>query len=79
MTRERIIRLVAGALVLTSLALAVWFNPWWLLLATFVGLNLFQSALTRWCLLDQILRIVFHVPSDAEIACCGNPGQASKP
>ncbi|NQU41658.1 DUF2892 domain-containing protein [bacterium] len=66
MTRERIVRLVAGAMVLVSLALGVWVNSWWLLLTAFVGANLFQSALTKWCLLDDILRMFFGVKSEAE-------------
>ncbi len=56
MTREHIVRLVAGTFILVSLALAVWVSEWWLLFTAFVGANLFQSALTRWCLLDVILR-----------------------
>ena len=66
MHRERIIRLVAGTLILASVALGVWGSRWWLLLTAFVGLNLFQSALTGWCLMDDILRVVFHVQSEAE-------------
>jgi hypothetical protein len=55
MTVERYIRLFAGIFVLISLALANWVNINWLWFTTFVGVNLFQSALTRWCLLEQIL------------------------
>jgi hypothetical protein len=65
MHRERVIRLVAGSLILASLALAIWVNRWWLLLTAFVGANLFQSALTGWCLMDDILRM-FGVKSEAE-------------
>ncbi len=50
------IRLIAGTFVLVSLALGWWVSPWWLLLTAFVGLNLVQSALTRWCLMEDILR-----------------------
>lgn len=55
MKREHIIRLFAGTFVLTGLVLGRWVNPWWLLLPTFVGVNLIQSALTKWCLLEDIL------------------------
>jgi hypothetical protein len=48
MTIERALRLMAGTVVLISLALAQW-NPWFLLLTAFVGLNLLQSAFTNWC------------------------------
>ena len=67
MTRERIIRLFAGALVLVSLGLGLGLSRWWFVLTAFVGLNLFQSALTGWCLLDDILRRIFHVPSEADL------------
>lgn len=49
MTVERGLRLMAGFFVLLSVALAHWVSPWWLLFTAFVGLNLFQSALTNWC------------------------------
>ena len=52
---ERWIRLIAGSFVLISLALAHWVNPNWLWFTAFVGANLFQSALTRWCLMEDIL------------------------
>ena len=55
MSMERWIRLIAGSFVLISLVLAVWVSRWWLLFTAFVGLNLAQSALTRWCLMEKIL------------------------
>jgi len=56
MKLENAIRVLAGTLVLTSLALAHWVNPWWLLLAAFVGLNLIQSAFTGFCPAEIILK-----------------------
>ncbi len=55
MTLERYIRLIAGAFVLISLALAHWVNPNWLWFTAFVGANLFQSSLPGWCLMEDIL------------------------
>jgi hypothetical protein len=55
MTLERYIRLIAGTFVMVSLALGHWVSPYWYLFTAFVGLNLFQSALTRWCLMEDIL------------------------
>lgn len=49
MTVERAVRLLAGVIVLASLALAHWVSPNWLWLTVFVGLNLFQSGFTNWC------------------------------
>lgn len=56
MKRERWVRLIAGTFVLVSLGLGWFVSPYWLLFTAFVGVNLFQSALTRWCLMDDILR-----------------------
>ena len=56
MTMERKIRVIAGALLLASLALAQWVSPWWLLFTVFIGLNLLQSGLSGWCLMEDILR-----------------------
>ena len=53
---ERYLRLIAGIVVLVSLALAHWVSPWFLLLTAFVGLNLFQSGFTGWCPMMSILR-----------------------
>ncbi len=58
MTVERGVRLLAGSMILISLVLAEWVSHYWLLLALFVGLNLFQSALTTWCPAEYILRAI---------------------
>ncbi len=52
---QSIIYLVAGTLVLTGLALGHFVDERWLLLAAFVGLNLFQTAFTGFCPLERIL------------------------
>ncbi len=56
MTVERAVRLIAGIFILLSLALGHWVNAYWYLFTAFVGLNLFQSALTNWCPMMTILR-----------------------
>ena len=56
MNRERWTRLIAGTFVLVSLMLGTFVSPYWYLFTAFVGANLLQSALTRWCLMDDILR-----------------------
>jgi hypothetical protein len=53
-----IIRGIAGTLILLSLALGYWISPYFLLFTAFVGLNLLQSSLTRWCLMEDILKKV---------------------
>jgi len=55
MSIESKIRLIAGAFILASLALGTWLSPWWYLFTAFVGVNLVQSAVTRWCLMEDIL------------------------
>ena len=55
MTMEQIIRAIAGTFVMGSLALGWWVSPWWFLFTAFVGANLFQSAFTGWCLMEDIL------------------------
>ena len=56
MTLERNIRLIAGTFVMLSLALGHWVKPYWYLFTAFAGLNLFQSGLTGWCFMEDILR-----------------------
>lgn len=56
MSLERWIRLIAGSFVTISVVLSYVHSPYWLLFTLFVGLNLFQSALTRWCLMEELLK-----------------------
>jgi hypothetical protein len=56
MNVERWIRVIAGTFVLTSLALGYYVSRYWFLFTVFVGLNLFQSGLTNWCLMETILK-----------------------
>lgn len=72
MYRERMIRLIAGTFILVSLALGLLQSPYWFIFTGFVGLNLFQSALTKWCLMDDILRKA-HVRSETEMLMAGKP------
>jgi hypothetical protein len=55
MKMEQIIRAVAGGFVIISLSLGYLHSPYWHLFTAFVGLNLLQSAFTKWCLLEDIL------------------------
>lgn len=54
--RNRIVHAVAGIFVLTSVLLAVFVNIYWLGLAAFVGINLFQSSITKFCPLEYFLK-----------------------
>jgi hypothetical protein len=57
----QLVRLFAGSFILLSLALGVEASPLfmsknWLWFTAFVGANLLQSSVTRWCPLEIILR-----------------------
>jgi DUF2892 family protein len=56
MSVERWIRMIAGTFVTLSVVLSYVHSPYWLFFTLFVGLNLFQSSLTEWCLMEDILR-----------------------
>lgn len=61
MSIERIIRIVAGAMILISLALGLpqsplYISQYFLWLTVFVGANLFQSGFTTFCPLEIILK-----------------------
>ena len=54
--KQRIIRAFAGTFILVSLLLAIKLNNLdWLWVTAFVGANLLQSSITKWCLLEVIL------------------------
>jgi hypothetical protein len=56
MTINEGLRLMAGFFVLLSIALGYWVHPAWYLFTAFVGLNLLQSAFSRWCPMMWILK-----------------------
>jgi hypothetical protein len=56
MTVDRYLRMIAGFMVIASLALGHYVNANWYYLTAFVGLNLFQSAFTNWCPMMSFLR-----------------------
>ncbi len=61
MTSWQLVRLLAGSFILISLALGIpgspiFVSPWWLAFTAFVGANLLQSAITKWCLMESLLR-----------------------
>jgi len=66
MSMEQYIRAIAGTFVLISLTLGYLHSPYWHFFTAFVGLNLLQSAFTRWCLMEKILaRLGLAKPSHA--------------
>ena len=53
---ENQIRAFAGTFILLSLALAKLHNPNWIYFTAFVGLNLLQSSVTKFCPLEIMLK-----------------------
>ena len=58
MSIENMIRMLAGTMVLASLILGLMVSNYWFVLAAFVGVNLIQSAFTRFCPAEIILKKV---------------------
>lgn len=62
MTAQSLTRLIAGLFIMLSLAFAHMngtadmSSVSWLWFTAFVGVNLFQSGITNWCLMTKILK-----------------------
>ena len=62
MTVERLVRIIAGFFIMLSLVLAHFSGSVdltqlsWLWFTAFVGFNLFQSGITRFCPMDIMLK-----------------------
>ena len=72
MSTEQFVRIFAGAFILLSLAFGVeasplFYSPHVLWFTVFVGANLLQSGITKWCLMESILRKL-GVKSAVELA-----------
>lgn len=49
MKSDSFVRILAGLMVLLSLALSRWVHPGWSWFTAFIGLNLIQSAISGFC------------------------------
>ena len=58
MTIDRMVMAFAGTAVLIGLALALLHSVTWPLLSAFVGLNLIQASVTRFCPLATMLKLL---------------------
>ncbi len=56
MSLERLIMAFAGFMILLSLALTYFVNPYFVWLTVFVGANLFQSAFTGFCPVGMLMQ-----------------------
>lgn len=68
MTVDRAVLVLAGSMILASLALTWLMSPYWLLLTAFVGANLLQSAFTGFCPAATVFRKLGLKPGAA--FCC---------
>jgi glucan phosphoethanolaminetransferase (alkaline phosphatase superfamily) len=48
-------RVIVGVMLLLSVALTYFVHQNWMWFGVFIGVNLIQSAFTKWCLLETIL------------------------
>jgi len=62
---DRIVMAFAGTLITISLILGSMVHPYWLFMAAFVGLNMFQAAFTGFCPLAIVLKRVGATPGCA--------------
>lgn len=56
MTVNEALRLVAGTMILISLLLTQYHSLNWVWFTAFIGVNLLQSSITKWCLMMTILK-----------------------
>ena len=74
MSLDRAVMLFAGFMVLVSVALTHWVHPAWIWLTVFVGLNLVQASITRFCPAAMLFRRL----GGATRGDCGGQGQRRK-
>ncbi len=55
MNMEHLVSAIAGTFILVSLLPGHIHSPFWHLFTAFVGVNLLQSAFSKWCLMETIL------------------------
>lgn len=53
---EAALRLIAGTMILVSLALTHYVHPNWVFFTLFIAANLIQSSFSGWCPMMTILR-----------------------
>lgn len=56
MTINEALRMIAGIMILISVILTQYHSPNWLWFTVFIGVNLLQSSLSKWCLMMTILK-----------------------
>lgn len=68
MSVERAVSAFAGFMVLLSVALTVWVHSGFVWLTVFVGFNLFQQSFTGFCPAAIVLKKMFGLKTERELA-----------
>lgn len=68
MSLEHAVEAFAGFMVLLSVALTYFVHPAFVWLTVFVGANLFQQSFTGFCPAAIVLKKLFHLRTEAEMA-----------
>lgn len=68
MSTERALTAFAGLMVLLSVALTHWVHPGFIWFTVFIGANLFQQSFTGFCPATLVMRKVFKLKSEKELA-----------
>lgn len=68
MSLEHAVEAFAGFMILLSVVLTWFVHPAWMWLTVFVGVNLFQQSFTGFCPAAIVLRKVFGLKTEAELA-----------
>ena len=68
MSTERALTAFAGLMVILSVALTQWVHPGFIWFTVFIGANLFQQSFTGFCPATLVLRKVFKLKSEKELA-----------
>ena len=60
------IKAIAGTFIIISVLLGHYVSENWFFFTLFVGANLLQSSLTKWCMMEKILAKVGVQPSEGD-------------
>jgi hypothetical protein len=69
MSLEKGVSMFAGIMVIVSALLTMFVSINFVWFSVFIGANLFQSQLTGFCPAALIIKNVFNMKSEAQIAC----------
>ena len=68
MSVEKALMAFAGFMVMLSVALTYWVHPNFVWLTVFVGANLFQQSFTGFCPASMVMKKVFGLKTERELA-----------